>query len=104
MNLKEFSVVAYLADEERDKIAQAVAAILSPIIREIQTAPAPAPSTEEEEPISKKEACKYFGCSEPTMTKYMAQGLVPFHRKSRRVYFFKSELRQALEQPKRRRA
>jgi predicted DNA-binding transcriptional regulator AlpA len=98
MNIKELSVTATLSEEDQIKIAQKVADFLTPILFRLQpshTEPCP----DQEEPISKKEACKYYGCSEPTMTKYMAGGLVPFRRKGRRVYFFKSELREALDTP-----
>lgn len=56
-------------------------------------------SKEEEAPISKKEVCRLLRCSEPTMTKWMATGKIPFRRKGRRVYFFKSEVLKSLEQP-----
>lgn len=52
-----------------------------------------------ESPISKKEVCLLLGCSEPTMTKWMAAGKIPFGRKGRRVYFFRSEVLKSLEQP-----
>jgi len=52
-----------------------------------------------EEPISKKEICRFLNCSEPTMTKWMAEGKIPFGRKGRRVYFFKSQVVKSMEQP-----
>jgi excisionase family DNA binding protein len=103
MDVKQLSFTATLSEEDRIQIAQKVADFLTPILFRLQPSTAE-PCPDQEEPISKKEACKYYGCSEPTMTKYMARGEVKFHRKGRRVYFFKSELREALDAPLKRRA
>ncbi|WP_146897466.1 helix-turn-helix domain-containing protein [Adhaeribacter aerolatus] len=57
------------------------------------------PPVNEEKPISKNEACRFLGCSAPTLTKWMANGTIPFSRKGRRVYFLKSLILKSLEQP-----
>ncbi|PRY14366.1 excisionase family DNA binding protein [Pontibacter ummariensis] len=98
MNVKEFSVIATLSPEERQLLVNEVVEALRPLL-----AAAPSSATQDQEkPISKKEACQLLRCSEPTITKFMAEGKIPFYRKGRRVYFFKSEVLQSLEQPLRR--
>ncbi|AKD04315.1 helix-turn-helix domain-containing protein [Pontibacter korlensis] len=59
------------------------------------------PTPEAEEPISIKEVCSLLKVSRPTLHSWMAQGTIPFHRKGRRVYLFKSEVLASLEEPRR---
>ncbi|QCR23786.1 helix-turn-helix domain-containing protein [Pontibacter sp. SGAir0037] len=95
MNVKEFSFIATLSPDERQLLVQEVVEALTPLL----LAKADATILETEQPISKVEACRLLRCSQPTMTKWMAEGKVPFYRKGRRVYFFKSEVLSSLEQP-----
>ncbi|WP_162056154.1 helix-turn-helix domain-containing protein [Pontibacter pamirensis] len=59
------------------------------------------PNPEAEEPISIQEVCSLLKVSRPTLHNWMAQGTIPFHRKGRRVYLFKSQVLKSLEEPKR---
>jgi excisionase family DNA binding protein len=102
MNVKELFITATLAPEERQLLVQEVVLALMPLITGKN--PSADPTTDVELPISKKDVCRLLRCSEPTMTKWMAVGKIPFYRKGRRVYFFRSEILQSLEQPLTRRA
>ncbi|MHA6248185.1 helix-turn-helix domain-containing protein [Pontibacter sp. CAU 1760] len=61
----------------------------------------PTVNPEAEEPISIQEVCSLLRVSRPTLHSWMAQGKIPFHRKGRRVYLFKTEVLQSLEAPRR---
>lgn len=54
-----------------------------------------------EEPVSIREVCALLRVSRPTLHSWMAKGTIPFHRKGRRVFLFKSEVLASLEVPKR---
>ena len=56
---------------------------------------------EAEEPVSIREVCALLRVSRPTLHSWMAKGTIPFHRKGRRVFLFRSEVLASLEQPKR---
>jgi tetrahydromethanopterin S-methyltransferase subunit G len=45
--------------------------------------------------LTKKEAAAYLGRSLNCLTTWMKQGLVPYQRIGRKVYFLESELREA---------
>jgi excisionase family DNA binding protein len=102
MNVKELFITATLAPEERQLLVQEVVLALMPLI--IGKNPSVELATDVEQPVSKKDVCRLLRCSEPTMTKWMTAGKIPFYRKGRRVYFFRSEVLKSLEQPLKRRA
>ena len=112
MEVKEISIKANLSSEERGLLVQAFKEVMVPYLEALQPFLQLNSSQnqnnsiliESEIPISKKEICRFLSCSEPTMTKWMAQGIIPYHRKGRRVYFFKSKVLKSLENPLKRRA
>ncbi|MFB9863426.1 helix-turn-helix domain-containing protein [Rufibacter immobilis] len=97
MDAKEFSFKAVLAEEERQQL---VDEIVAAIMLQLKTPAQPAAiQVDQEAPICKNDVCRLLRCSVPTINKWMASGKIPFKRKGRRVYFFKSEVLKSLEQP-----
>jgi excisionase family DNA binding protein len=95
MQVKELSIIATLSQEERKLLVNEIIEALT-----LYLGPAAGPSIIElEQPISKVEACRLLRCSQPTMTKWMSEGKIPFYRKGRRVYFFRSEILTSLDRP-----
>ncbi|MFB9864318.1 helix-turn-helix domain-containing protein [Rufibacter immobilis] len=84
------------------KAQEAIEAIAQRVVELIRTAQPEEGQQENssEVPISTAEACAVLRISRPTMSSWKSKGLVPFHRKGRRVYFFKSELLASLESSK----
>lgn len=81
----------------------AINAIAQRVMQLMTNHPAPQPESQAEEtPINITETCKLLGISKPTLHAWMAKGIIPFYRKGRRVYLFKSEVLESLETSKRR--
>lgn len=99
MSAKEFSFKAeLLTDQEIDQIADCV---VRKLLQHVPTL-ATGPDKPAEIPIKMHEVCRMLQVSDTTAREWMKKGTLPFHRKGNRVYFFKSEVLQSLEQPLRR--
>lgn len=79
---------------------EAIAQRTAQILKEDKPEQRPVTS-EAEEPVSIQEVCSLLKVSRPTLHSWMAKGTIPFHRKGRRVYLFKSKVLASLEEPRR---
>ncbi|RDV16540.1 DNA-binding protein [Pontibacter diazotrophicus] len=86
------------ADEFIERVAQRVV--------QLQKESGPTPSDsylkkEDEELMRTPEVCKLFNITRKTLDVWRNEGRIPFHRVNSRVYFFRSEVLAAMEEPKR---
>ena len=51
----------------------------------------------EKELMSTKELCSFLGISLSTVNKWKAEGIIPFRRLGKRVYFDKEEIKKAMK-------
>jgi excisionase family DNA binding protein len=84
-----------LSDDEVERVADC-------LLRKMQEyfpAFASSLNKEEETPIKMRDVCRLLQISDTTARSWMTKGILPFHRKGSRVFFYKSEVLSSLEQP-----
>lgn len=97
MNAKQFSFKAeLLSEQEIDQIADCIVRKLMHYV------PALANGNDQKQvdlPIKMRDVCRLLQVSDTTIRAWMAKGIIPFHRKGNRVFFFKAEVLKSLETP-----
>ncbi|MFD2514222.1 helix-turn-helix domain-containing protein [Pontibacter locisalis] len=83
------------AEEAIEAIARRVVELLS-VSRQEQK---PTLENGKEDPINTDEACALLRITSVTLLNWRKRGMIPYHRKGGRIYFYRSEILESLEKP-----